>query len=128
MSAYLLEFTLQGLPPMANQQLRGNWRVSYGKARQWKQKVFSVAWPLKPSEPLTSARVTITRCSSKCPDFDGLVSAGKPLIDGLVQAGVLSDDSMRVIGAPTYLHEPAAQRKGRIKIKVEAIAQTKEQG
>lgn len=115
---YSLELTLPGLPKPTNRQ-NVHWRVRQKHNKLWKQRVFAAAWPFKPPEPLKAARVTIVRHSSVCPDFDGMVSAGKHLIDGLKQAGIIVDDKMSVIGQPTYEWVKAPPKKGFITIKVE---------
>ena len=119
--SYLLKFELPGLPKMSNQLLRGHWRSKHIHAKKWKREIWMAAIHLKPLQPLEKALVTITRCSSVCPDFDGLVSAGKPLIDGLVECGVLIGDGMHVIGQPTYLWRKAAPGEGRTIILVNEV-------
>jgi Holliday junction resolvase RusA-like endonuclease len=73
-------------------------------------------------KPLTRAEVSITRFSSRQPDFDGMVSAGKSLLDGLVEAQVLIDDSQQVIGQPKYYWEQSRPGKGKVRVRVEALA------
>lgn len=73
--------------------------------------------------PLERARLTLTRYSSVAPDFDGLVSSFKHIIDGLIDAGVIVGDSMKVIGAPTYLWEKTSPAKGRVKVIVEEVVE-----
>lgn len=126
MSAYKLEITLQGLPKMSNQLLRGHWRVKHAHAMKWKLAVSLACHRFKPLSPLDRATVTIVRASSVCPDFDGLVSAGKPLIDGLVECGVLAGDSMLHIGQPKYQWEKCAPKRGHVRIKIEELTNQKE--
>ncbi len=71
--------------------------------------------------PLKKAKLTLTRFSSIKPDFDNRVISFKPIIDGLVLAGVIEDDNEDVIGIPEYPHEKTSPRKGQIRIHVEAI-------
>jgi hypothetical protein len=117
---YLLEFQILGLPKMSNELLRGHWGAKRGHAARWKMAVYTKCWHLRPPAPLSRALVTVTRCSAVQPDFDGLVSAGKPLIDGLVQAKIIVDDNMSVIGQPIYVWEKCQPKKGHVKIKVES--------
>ncbi len=119
--SYSHTFTLDGLPSMSNQNLRGHWRVKHANALKWKLRVALAMHGFKPAQPLDRATVTIIRHSSVAPDFDGLVSAGKHLIDGLVECGVLSGDSMAHIGQPAYLWCKAAPRKGHVVVKVEEL-------
>lgn len=51
-----------------------------------------------PTAPLQKASITIVRHSHRMLDFDGLVGSLKPVVDALVSAGVLSDDSWGVVG------------------------------
>lgn len=122
-SDYVLEFTIKGLPKMSNQLLRGHWASKQGHARKWKKAVDDVLKDrIKPPCPLISAVLTLTRHSSSRPDFDGLVSSFKAVVDGLVESGVLADDSHEVIGVPTYIWEKASPGKGFISVRVEGKA------
>lgn len=116
---YTLEFSLNGLPKRTNNIK--SWRMRFAEARKWKAAVFAaVDYKLRPAEPLTKAKVTIIRFSSMPPDYDGMVSAGKYLIDGLVDAKVLVNDTFDIIGAPTYSWEKAKPKQGKVVVKVEA--------
>lgn len=121
----VLEFEIQGLPKMTN-GLRKHWRVIHRERKLWKGLVADAALNAKDcaartSWPLSKAKVTITRFSATQPDYDGLVSAGKAILDGLVEAQVLIGDSPSVIGYPTYHWQHAPRLKGKISIRVEAI-------
>lgn len=70
---------------------------------------------------MAKAKLTLTRYSSKEPDFDGLCSSFKNVIDGLVEAGVIIDDKMSVIGQPTYAWVKCPPKKGKIKVVVEEL-------
>lgn len=75
----------------------------------------------RPPIALNKAKLTLTRFSSMKPDQDGLVSSFKHVVDGLVECGVLVDDSMDIIGMPEYKHEPAKPKFGKIQIEVQEI-------
>ena len=94
------------------------------EARKWKHAVCDqvILLKLMPPRPLPKAKLTLTRHSMIQPDYDGLVSAFKHVIDGLIEARVLENDKMNNIGAPTYLWEKAPRSKGFITIKVEEVA------
>ncbi len=114
-----LAFELAGLPKLTN-SLRVHWRVKHNESVKWKQLVKEkLSWV--PPHPMKKAKITLTRCSSREPDFDGLVSGFKHVLDGLVEAGVLQNDKPSVIGQPTYLWEHAGPRAGKIKIRVEEL-------
>jgi hypothetical protein len=119
---YELSFELKGLPKMSNSNLRGHWHVKYGASKTWKRAVWRACWHLRPPLPLKRAHLTLTRCSSSEPDFDGLVSGFKHVIDGLVEAGVLENDKPSNIGTPDCKWIKTAPRKGKIIINVKEIA------
>lgn len=117
---YVLEVELDGLPRMTNAQ-RGHWAARMKHAKMWKRRVFDAVWPHRPSEPLERAQLTLTRFSTKAPDFDGLVSGFKACVDALIHAGVLIDDNFSVIGQPAYLWERAQRGAGKVRVRVEAV-------
>lgn len=119
--SYTLEFELQGLPKMSNQMLRGSWKGRHGNATKWKRAVWAKSWHFKPAQPLERATLTLTRMSSTEPDFDGLVSGFKPVIDGLVECGIIQSDKMSCIGQPKYSWLRAPACKGKIVVKVEEV-------
>lgn len=120
-----LDITLDGLPPMNTADRRGRWVMIRAK-REWESKVCGavlMALGRWPESPMKRAHVTITRYSGvREPDFENLTQGGKFLLDGLVKAGVLEDDSPKVIGQPTYKWEPAKRGEGRVRIQVECGA------
>lgn len=73
-------------------------------------------------QPLQTARLTLTRYSTIEPDYDGLVSSFKPIIDGLVEAGFLAGDKRANIGVPDYRWEKAKRGQGRITVRIELPA------
>lgn len=122
--SYSVEFELKGLPKLTNQLSRGVWQKRMGHTNLWKRKVWAAVWHLKPPEPLAHAALTLIRCSSREPDFDGLVSGFKPVIDGLVEAGILANDKSSNIGQPKYEWVKTSPKLGKIKIKVEEVLPT----
>lgn len=101
-----LEIRVPGRPPGANDLVRmGHWKVSSVRERWRKTTVDAAveamaASPVSlPWEPLARATLGVTwRCKTKRRrDYDNLVSGIKPLLDGLVLAGVLEDDSTEVL-------------------------------
>lgn len=121
-------FEVPGLPKMTN-TLRVHWAVVNKERNHWKKLVANAALieqkrAARQFKTLLKARVTITRFSSKAPDYDGMVSGGKAILDGLVLAKVIIDDNVSVIGQPTYLWEKCEPRMGKIKVKVESIEES----
>lgn len=74
-----------------------------------------------PDQPLEKAKLTLTRHSSRQPDFDGMVHSFKRIIDALVKCGILIDDNPDVIGSPTYKWAKAARGDGHIQVEVESV-------
>ncbi len=120
-----VEFTLKGLPPMTNELVRSGWRKKMGIVRKWRELTeltlkaqrasldpeFVNRWPFKHDR----VKIYFVRYSSKQPDFDGLVSGCKFLLDGLVSGGLLVDDKGIV---PDYRWELCGTKDGRVTIKV----------
>lgn len=121
MSVYVLEFTIKGLPKMQNELLRNRWQITAGLSRLWKKRVFLNAWHLRPPVPLKTAKLTLTRHSSRRGDYDGLVSSFKAIIDGLVEAQIIENDMHENIGVPEYRWEKAGLREGFVMIRVESV-------
>ena len=119
---YILDLTIEGLPATYNATaMKSHWFKIRNK-NLWKDLISHHVRGLEPKQgPLAKARCSLTRCSSKAPDYDGLVQSFKPVLDGLVQSGILIDDAMSVIGKPEYQWEPAKRGQGSIKISVEEL-------
>lgn len=119
---YRLEFELYGLPKIISNASRNGWRGLWAEKKKWKRAVFErVSFYAFTRDPLTSAKLTLTRHSSKEPDFDGLVSSFKAVIDGLKEAGIIADDKMSIIGQPQYRWQKAKMKQGKISVAVEEI-------
>lgn len=113
-------FSIQGLPKTTNSMSRQHWRTKAKEAKHWKWLVWGAVCTQKPEKPFKHAMLTLTRHSSSEPDYDGLVSSFKHIIDGLVESHVLIDDRMSNITS-TYLWEKIGPKKGHITVKVEGI-------
>lgn len=118
----VIHLDIPGLPKTVNVWRAGHWKARWAEDRKWKQSVgehLLFALKGKLDKPFQRARLTLTRCSSRCPDADALVASFKSCVDGLVEHGVLAGDTMAHIGMPTYLWEKAPLKQGHIKIVVE---------
>ncbi len=118
---YRLEINIEGLPKPTNASRSQGWRKRYKEDKEWKRSVWLNVFNKLPWAPLDVAKLTLTRFSSSEPDYDGLVSSFKVIIDALVEAGVLANDKRQNIGVPTYLWEKAPKERGKIKIEVESV-------
>lgn len=117
--SYILELDIKVLPRLPNQLLGSHWRTRAGHANKWQTIIFKETAHCRPNEPLKRAKLTCVRKSTRRPDFDGLVGSFKAVIDSLVKAGVLLDDTHEVIGVPHYDHEKVGANRGGIFVRVE---------
>lgn len=115
---YHLSLRLDGLPPMNTSHTRGHWSKAHREVLRWRTEIAVLTHQQRPAKPLAHARLTITRHSSVEPDLDNAAQAVKPILDALVSAGILLDDSPRVL-ARVYLWQRAAPRKGFIQLELE---------
>lgn len=109
---------IQGLPKTTNSGGRQHWALKVKEAKHWHQLVELALGTDKPVAPCQTAEITCTRYSAKEPDYDGLVSSFKHVIDGLVRAGVLIDDNMQVIVSREYCWHKVSPKKGYIEVEV----------
>lgn len=117
---YRLAFEIRGeLPLLPNAMRFRHWTKEHANAKRWKYLVALKARP-KPKRPLTSAKVTLTRLSSRRPDPDGLVGSFKVVLDALQRCGVLANDDHATIGMPDYRWEPEGRTNRGIRVEVEA--------
>lgn len=112
-----IEFTLPGLPSTLNS--RKHHMAIYRERKTWKQMVWAAVLNQKPVAPFQKAKVTLTRHSSRPMDGDNLASSFKAVLDGLVEAQVLRDDSFNTIGMPDFRWEKSKQ--GFITVRVEPV-------
>lgn len=113
------EFSIKYLPKTINAIGRSHWTVKSNEAKRCKDMVWEQCARIGiVGERLQKATLEFTRHSFKEPDFDGLVSSFKHIIDGLTVAGVIEDDKPSVIGSPVFKWEWAPKMSGYISIKV----------
>lgn len=118
---YELYFEIPALPKPTNRLNSLHWTVKGKLVKEWHEWVRLSVGIKRPTTPLVRAALTCIRYSSVCPDYDGLVSSFKHVIDGLVVCGVLEDDSMAHIGMPSFLWHKVAPKKGAISVTVMQI-------
>ena len=68
----------------------------------------------KDVQPLDTATVTFTFYipDKRNRDADNLITSAKPMLDGLVRAGVIADDNLMAIGVPVYKWESRPRKPG----------------
>lgn len=95
---YKLYLELDSLPKSLNKSLRTHHMGNHRANKMWAAVLALEVYTRQPTSPLTKAKITLVRHSYRMLDYDGLVGSMKPVVDALVKAGILSDDSWSVLG------------------------------
>lgn len=117
----MVSFQIPALSKRVNQTSGHSWRILHAERIKWRKWVMLASSGQRPAAPYPRATVRIIRVSSRCPDFDGLVSSGKQIIDALKYCGIIEDDSMAHIGAPTYEWLKGKPKEGKTIVTVTPI-------
>jgi Holliday junction resolvase RusA-like endonuclease len=117
---YTLEFSLDGLPKMVLNGSHSSYRAINAERRKWKDKVGDAVKGKEPEAPLKLARLVIIRHASVEPDLDNCFASAKPIVDGLVEAGILEDDKISNFVEYKCEWKKAKPKEGKITVKVEA--------
>lgn len=80
-------------PPTLNARL--HWRARHVISTRWKEATWAAIRSGKLTPMMERATVTITRRGIRPVDQDNLVTGVKPILDGIVMAGLLPDDNLR---------------------------------
>ena len=96
---YKLNLTFDVLPKSLNRELRSHRFLRSRTNKQWDWLVYHLVRNRLPPEPLQKARLKVVRRFYRTLDFDGLVGSLKPVVDALVTAKVIKDDSWNTLGA-----------------------------
>ena len=120
-SRYRLEFSIPGLPRTTNQNSGRHWAKKAKDVKEWHSLVSLITMNKRPKAPLKKAKLSLCRHSTHCPDYDGLVSSFKHVIDGLIRCGILIDDNMSAIGMPSFSWEKSKRGRGFITVLVESV-------
>lgn len=117
-------FEYPELPLRYNQLARGvTWKKNKAERIKWSNRIAREmqAQKLRLQSPLTRAQIQCIRYSSVAPDYDGLVSSFKFVIDSLVLNGIIRNDDMRTIGMPYFTWKRASPGKGKILVTVLSV-------
>jgi hypothetical protein len=95
---YRLQLSIPEVPAALNTTLNLSRWGRRDKNRSWDARIAYDVHFIKPRVPLERAKITLVRHSYRMLDFDGVVGSMKPVVDALVTAGVLADDSWRITG------------------------------
>lgn len=117
----IAEFSIHDLPLMTNGAMSKHWTAKHRERIKWQRLVSVECLNAKIMDlKLNSAILTLTRHSFREPDFDGLVSGFKGVIDSLVKCGVIVDDKPSVIGESKFVWKYAPKKPGGfITVKIE---------
>ena len=105
---------IPGLPPTVNATRRLHPMARAAEMRRWRGAAYMLgrdAWPYDhPIDPAELELVFVVP-DRRIHDLDGLVGAAKPLIDGLVDAGILAGDDTRHVRSirASYRVEPGVR-------------------
>ena len=90
-------YTIPAVPPSNNEYIGRNNRWAYQEIKkQWAVLVKSYCRP-KPTQPLERSVVTLAYCFGDNRRRDPDNYSGKMILDGLVKAGIIMDDSFQHI-------------------------------
>lgn len=96
-----VSFFVEGLPPSPNATRRRDWHQNAGQARGWKDAALMSLHEATGGRwsPMTSCRIDLVLVASTARrrDPDNVAASAKPVIDALVLAGLIPDDSFAVV-------------------------------
>lgn len=105
MNMYELNLKIHVLPKSLNKVLRTNRFRSNRTNRLWDAYILNQVKGQIPAVPLRKAKLTLIRRYYRTLDYDGLVASMKPVVDALVSARIIQDDSWNTLGPWTVLQE-----------------------
>lgn len=114
--SFRIEFEIPGTPKATNAILGRSYWVKHKNAVAWKRSVAAVTVGQKPALPLTWAKLILTRYNYRMLDYDGLVASFKPVVDGLVECGVLKNDTWKITGTWDVRQEYTPKGTDRIRV------------
>ena len=95
---YYLEIVIPGIPDSLNRTLRQHYKARNKTNKHWYDLVKTMVGRQAPRVPLKKAHIKIVRRYYRFLDWDGAVGSMKPILDGLVQARIIKDDTYKVTG------------------------------
>lgn len=117
-----IEFTLDYLPKRPNEFLKShgkNWTLIKAEKNTLERLMQCELNGKCPKNPWTKVKLLLVRQSSRCPDYDGLVSSFKYVVDLMVNRfKIFVDDSYWVTGQWEVFWAKAPPKKGKIYVKV----------
>jgi len=125
---YRLEFTYHGVLRSLNDYMRDHYKPRNAYFKSVKLNVFTSTIGRRPPVPLTCADIKLTRFHWRFLDWDGAVGSMKPLVDGLVECGVLADDDHKVLERWDVTQMKCKKGESRVEVVVTERVRTAERG
>lgn len=95
---YYNKIYINQIPKSLNISLRTHYFKSNKQNKVWDRDIKILIGNNLPKEPLKKAKIKIVRHFYRTLDYDGLVGSLKPVVDAIVDCGVLESDSWNVLG------------------------------
>lgn len=117
-----LRVIILGKPPKLPNRFGRTWLSRHGERKRWERMVNHALNDFRYwDDPLTKAKLTLVRYSSRQPDEDNLMASWKPVIDALVSYGVIEDDNPKVIVELVSKWRKCKRNEVRIEIVIESL-------
>ena len=95
---YSLQIEIQYVETDPNNILGRGWRSKHKRFEQIKKNIHLLTLKKRPKAPLTKFKISIIRkAGGRTLDWDNLIASFKPVIDGLVLAKIIKNDSWKYI-------------------------------
>ena len=115
---YRLLIELDGLPPMPNVYLRWHYQKRHREFSFWYDLINYKVRSIRPDKPLERFSIRAIRRSSVVGDFDGICGSFKPIIDSLIKAKILQDDSWNNTGQWDVSFEKVTRKEQSILVEI----------
>jgi len=121
MNKYFLEFEFLTKPPSLNQLLSKGWKFRHFTFLKIKQEILNKVSGHKPTSPLKKFQISITRHAIRTLDFDNFVASAKPILDSLVMAGIIHNDTWDLINHLSVDQIKVKKNQEKTIVKVEEV-------
>jgi len=118
---YTLSFEMPSLPKTTNAMTSMHWTQKKRMVKEIHDTIAYITLAKRPKKPLKQAKISCERHSSVRPDYDGLVSSFKHVIDALITSQIIEDDNLDVIGVPEFKWIKAKPTEGFIVVSVKEL-------
>jgi hypothetical protein len=111
---------INALPSLMNKSGH-HWAVVEKARKQWHKWVDQAFMIGKPSKPISHCKLSLVRATANVCDYDNLVISFKPVVDGLVKAGIIADDDFQTVVDRHYSFLKVPRKEAHILITVEEL-------